>query len=465
MDKQTEPEDLTEKSLLREKPWDLNKYNCKSSPQGWEWNAKSGRWNQPPKNWHFNGRYWVRMSTCELYLEGECKDREICQKYHPELPWLDSAGKEEAKMAEENIAENETSNDLLQASVEALLAFKGSRKISDQIAEINRRTEVFRDHGQDLREKCGHMSIVILGKEGFDYVKRAELYHNYINALGYFPNGSKYVHFFAESRCRHFSCVDKALLELESGTLLIKQAEKLCGRGRETIRSIQKSRKSLTLVFAFQSREIPKSLDDILDGFPLERIKGGKDRLQLVIKALLECVKTEFNGAMKFEGGPDGPYVRLCARRILKDCGKDINDIANGIVSAFYRIRTRQLQRLTVIPNTDMKEWKGETRKPDNLLLTEEDLLGPTPDVSKFQMKEWDELQGMIGLNAVKLSIRSLIDGLLVNYYRELNEQEPLQISLSRLFLGPPGTGKSCHLYTIITLSGLFFDLHHSYGQ
>ena len=64
-------------------------------------------------------------------------------------------------------------------------------------------------------------------------------------------------------------------------------------------------------------------------------------------------------------------------------------------------------------------------------------------------MKEWDELQGMIGLDTVKLSIRSLIDGLLLNYCRELNEQEPLQISLSRLFLGPPGTGKSYHLYTL----------------
>jgi hypothetical protein len=101
------------------------------------------------------------------------------------------------------------------------------------------------------------------------------------------------------------------------------------------------------------------------------------------------------------------------------------------------KVYDRQLKRLT----------GDKTRNLDSLLLTAEDLGAIIPDVSKFQIKEWDELQGMIGLDAVKLSIRSLMDGLLLNYYRELDEQEPLQISLSRLFLGPPGTGKSCHLY------------------
>ena len=60
-------ERLAEKSLSQEKPWDLNEYP-KSFPPGWEWNAKSGRWNQPPKNWRFNGRYWVQMPTCSYIL-------------------------------------------------------------------------------------------------------------------------------------------------------------------------------------------------------------------------------------------------------------------------------------------------------------------------------------------------------------------------------------------------------------
>ena len=83
----------------------------------------------------------------------------------------------------------------------------------------------------------------------------------------------------------------------------------------------------------------------------------------------------KFKGGMKFEGGPDGRYVQLWARRILKDRGKD-NDIANGIVSVIKKDLYRQLQRLTVIPNRDMKERKGQPRKLDNLLLTAEDLLG-----------------------------------------------------------------------------------------
>ena len=67
------------------------------------------------------------------------------------------------------------------------------------VAAFNQQTEVFKDHGRDLREECRHMNLVLRGKEGFDYIKLSkdvELLHNYINASGYFPDGSKYVHFF-----------------------------------------------------------------------------------------------------------------------------------------------------------------------------------------------------------------------------------------------------------------------------
>ena len=62
--------------------------------------------------------------------------------------------------------------------------------------------------------------------------------------------------------------------------------------------------------------------------------------------------------------------------------------------------------------------------------------------MARSKTKEWGELQAMIGLEAVKRSIKTLFDGLLLNYYRELHGKDPLQVGLSRIFLGPPGTGK-----------------------
>ena len=297
------------------------------------------------------------------------------------------------------------------------------------------------------------MGLVLRGKEGFNYVKATELYHKYLDVSGYFRDGSKYVTLLAKkycARCLHddldlyftkssnsLPCTNELPCGLESGgTLLIKDAEDLCSQGRRNIKSIQKSSKGLTLVVALQSKKTPESLGDILAACPLRLQLRIEEKLQLVTKALLKSVEKKFKGGMKFEGGPDGRYVRLFARRILKDHDED-EEIDEGINSALQKVYDRQLKRLT----------GDKTRNLDNLLLTAEDLGAIIPDVSKFQIKEWDELQGMIGLDAVKLSIRSLMDGLLLNYYRELDEQEPLQISLSRLFLGPPGTGKSCHLY------------------
>jgi hypothetical protein len=49
----------------------------------------------------------------------------------------------------------------------------------------------------------------------------------------------------------------------------------------------------------------------------------------------------------------------------------------------------------------------------------------------------------MIGLNSVKESVRNFFDIIDTNYHRELQEKEPLQMSLNRVFLGSPGTGKT----------------------
>jgi replication-associated recombination protein RarA len=49
----------------------------------------------------------------------------------------------------------------------------------------------------------------------------------------------------------------------------------------------------------------------------------------------------------------------------------------------------------------------------------------------------------MIGLDSVKDSVRNFFDIVDTNYHRELQEKEPLAMSLNRVFLGSPGTGKT----------------------
>jgi hypothetical protein len=109
------------------------------------------------------------------------------------------------------------------------------------------------------------------------------------------------------------------------------------------------------------------------------------------------------------------------------------------VKTTLTRIYKRQLDRLV---RGTSAETATKITDP-NLFLSGEDLIGPLPDVDKIHFEEWKELQKMVGMDTVKSSVRSVVERLLVNYYREIKGEEPLQVGLSRLFLGPPGTGKS----------------------
>lgn len=81
--------------------------------------------------------------------------------------------------------------------------------------------------------------------------------------------------------------------------------------------------------------------------------------------------------------------------------------------------------------------------KPDDLLFTKEDLIGPEPTEALAKSKAWQSLQKLIGLSSVKEAVRALVDTVGQNYQRELDEQPPIDYSLNKVFLGNPGTGKT----------------------
>ncbi|KXX80870.1 Stage V sporulation protein K [Madurella mycetomatis] len=86
---------------------------------------------------------------------------------------------------------------------------------------------------------------------------------------------------------------------------------------------------------------------------------------------------------------------------------------------------------------------EDETPKPDLSLLTKEDVIGPEPEDIRSTSAAWKELEKMAGLENVKKAIGELLTRARANYRREILGKEPLQTTLNRVFLGPPGTGKT----------------------
>ena len=90
----------------------------------------------------------------------------------------------------------------------------------------------------------------------------------------------------------------------------------------------------------------------------------------------------------------------------------------------------------------DAKEANEHTKRQSISML---DVIGRVPDRNTIPALDeaLSELEGLEGLKDVKKSLHAMVDLAAMNYKRELRGVEPLEMSLNRLFLGNPGTGKT----------------------
>ena len=156
---------------------------------------------------------------------------------------------------------------------------------------------------------------------------------------------------------------------------------------------------------------------------------------QELLRMFCQKIATKYNHKMKVEGGYQGLYARIVTRRVGRGRGREGFGNARALENVLSRISERQANRL--------QQERVAGLKPDDFLFTKEDLIGPDPTTAVNTSNAWTELQGMIGLTTVKNAVRGLLDRLQVNYLRELDEKPLIEVSLNRVFLGSPGTGKT----------------------
>jgi AAA lid domain len=145
-------------------------------------------------------------------------------------------------------------------------------------------------------------------------------------------------------------------------------------------------------------------------------------------------IQRRYGDRAKLEGGPDGLYSRILVRRLGRGRKREGYGNARALENVWAKVTQRQADRL------DRERKAG--RSPDDFLFTKEDLIGPEPNLAIKQSVAWKELHGLIGLRKVKESITSYVERIQRNYHRELQEKMPIDVSLNRIFLGSPGTGK-----------------------
>lgn len=142
-----------------------------------------------------------------------------------------------------------------------------------------------------------------------------------------------------------------------------------------------------------------------------------------------------FKSGIEIEDGVDGLYMRIAVRRLGRGRGREGFGNARALENMFAKIRERQADRLN--------RQRREGLNPDDYHMTKEDLIGPDPSKAILTCDSWTKLQSLTGLKSVKESVRFFIDRTKTNYERELEEKELIDVSLNRVFLGSPGTGKT----------------------
>ena len=154
-----------------------------------------------------------------------------------------------------------------------------------------------------------------------------------------------------------------------------------------------------------------------------------------LLSMLEKLIQKKYSGRMKVECGILGLYGRIAVRRLGRGRGREGFGNARALRTLFAKICERQAERL------DKERKRG--LNPDDFLLLKQDLIGCDPSEAILESDSWHHLQSLIGLTAVKESIRNLFALINTNYQRELEEMKPLEMSLNRVFLGSPGTGKT----------------------
>jgi DNA replication protein DnaC len=156
---------------------------------------------------------------------------------------------------------------------------------------------------------------------------------------------------------------------------------------------------------------------------------------QELLTMLGRMLNKEYAGRVKLEDGPGGLYARILIKRLGRGRGTEGYGNARASENAWAKVTERQASRL------HRERVAGQST--DDFRFTKEDLIGPEPHRAIHESDAWKELHSLIGLEAVKKSVQALVDRIQLNYNRELEEKPPIEVSLNRIFLGSPGTGKT----------------------
>lgn len=329
-------------------------------------------------------------------------------------------------------------------AIDSLMKMTGLEDVKAQFLRIKARIDLALRQNTDMKEE--RFGMVLLGNPGTGKTTVARLYANFLTSVDaltgselFETSGSRLANEGAAGAKKHVEDV----LSAGGGAFFIDEAYQLASSpgGAAVLNfllaEIENQVGKIVFILAGYNKQM-EAFFEHNQGF-YSRIPY---RLQFadyndaeLLQIFGQRVHNKYDGKMKIEEGVTGLYARIAIRRLGRGRGREGFGNARALENFLAKVLERQAHRV------QLERAKGY--QPDDFKLTQDDLIGPEPSRAVTDSAAWKELQGLIGLKAVKDSMQSLLDRVHTNYQRELQEKEVIEVSLNRVFLGSPGTGKT----------------------
>ncbi|TVY77476.1 NFX1-type zinc finger-containing protein 1 [Fusarium oxysporum f. sp. cubense] len=360
------------------------------------------------------------------------------QTPNPQFDPISNAANEWKNMKEVEGARN--------AALDKLMGMIGLESVKDQILSIKSTVDTKIRQGFSLGDE--RWSCSLLGNPGTGKTTVARIYAEFLTTVGAIAGscfkevtGSKLAN-MGVTGC------EKLIEDVNNnggGCVFIDEAYQLSSGNSPggkavldyLLAEVETLKGKIVFVLAGYSKEMESFFSHnpgIPSRFPIEmKFEDYTDKELLQILQLQ--IHRKFNGRMAVEQGVDGLFCRIAVRRVGHGRGKNGFGNARAVENCLQKISQRQAARL--------RRERRAGKKPNDLLLTKEDVIGPEPSEALLNSKAYRELKSLIGLQEVKDALGVLMDTLRTNYERELAEQPLVEFSLNKVFLGSPGTGKT----------------------
>jgi SpoVK/Ycf46/Vps4 family AAA+-type ATPase len=331
-------------------------------------------------------------------------------------------------------------------AIDKIMEMIGLEEVKAQVLRIKAKVETSVRQGTNLKKE--RLGLTLLGNPGTGKTTVARHYAKVLTTIKVLSGDG-----FIETTGSHLAHggvteVQKHLEQLgnsEGGVYFIDEAYQLAeghNHGGKTVldyllTKFEDLTGKVVFVFAGYRKQMEKFFEHN-PGLPsrIPYTLHFKDYTDAELLRMLQLQMTQFyQSGIGIEDGVDGLYMRIAIRRLGRGRGRDGFGNARALENVFARIRERQSDRLT--------RQRKEGLSPDDYHITKEDLIGPDPSEALLTCDAWTQLQQLTGLKTVKDSVSFMIDLIKTNYGRELEEKKLIDVALNRVFLGPPGTGKT----------------------